>query len=154
MRIAAVDKLGGESHVVVEETRDTGHRRRLAHEERKGELDARARRVEANQQIVDDIAERRNSKWWRADGSALLEQRNQSRHVRALAIVGEGDVDVAGRNRRVHDAVAIHERQWIAQPLDADLIDRDAPFVATRLHIGDRDEDRRLLGAVHGETIA
>src|SRR5205807_4735431 len=46
--IAAVDELRGQAHVVVQQTRDAGDRRGLAHEKGKREFDARARRIESH----------------------------------------------------------------------------------------------------------
>src|SRR5437660_12086640 len=96
-------------------------------------------------------ARRRNGERYRAGSRAFFEQRNEARHVRTFAVIRQRNVDIARRDRRVCDAIAIHEWQRIAQAFDADLVDRDAALIPSRLHIGDRHENRGLLGAVHDE---
>ena len=109
------DALAREADLVVEPARDARHRRRLADEIRERDLDASARRLEQHEQRVDEIGERRHRQRRRAGFAARLEQRDQPRHVRALAVRGKRDVDVAAGDRRLRDAVGVDEAQRIAQ---------------------------------------
>ena len=98
-------------------------------------------------------AQRRDADRLGARHRALLEQRDQPRHVRALAIRRQRDEHAAVRDRRL-DAVAIGDRQRIAKPADADLVDRELAMIGRGLHVRHRQELRQRLGTVHGAIIA
>ncbi len=110
--------------------------------------------MQPRRELLDERAQSRHRQRRGSGRGVLLEQRDETRHVRALLLGGQRYVDVAGGDRRVHGAVAVGERQRIAQALDADAIDRKAPLVAARLHVGDRYQPAGRLGSVHGVKFA
>jgi len=50
---------------------------------------------------------------------------------------------------RLHAARALANPHRVADRLDADAVDRDAPIVGRRLHVGHRDQQMRAIGLVH-----
>ena len=144
-----VGELGRQPHVVIEEARHTGHRCQLAYEIGKLDLQPTAGRAQAGDEVVDEVTQARHGQRRSAGHRALLEQRDEPRHVRSLMIFGQCHVDAARGDRPVHVGFAVGERQWIAQPLDADAVDRELALVAARLHVGDRDQSAGRLGSVH-----
>lgn len=70
--------------------------------------------------------------------------------MRALAILGQGHVDVRGDDRRLHVAVGGTKGERVAQAANADLVDGEMALVARRLRVGDGNERSGVFGTIHG----
>jgi hypothetical protein len=74
--------------------------------------------------------------------------------VRALAVLGQRDIDAAHGDRGLRDTVAVGEGERKLEALDADLIDRQLAFIPPRLEVGNGHQSAGLFGTVHGRSVA
>src|SRR4029079_1393666 len=119
-RALARRRVGSQLHLVVHHALRTGHRRALAPEPRKGDVDAAGVRFQPDQQGVEEVRKRRQ----RQRRGELVDRRDQSRHVRALAIRGQADIGAANGDRRLRRVASVDEANRIAQISYADAVDR------------------------------
>ena len=114
--------VGDQLHFVVHHALRAGHRRALAHEPGKRDVDAAGVRFEPDQQGVEEARKRRQ----RQRLGELVDRRDQARHVRALAIRRQRDVGAANGDRRLRRIASVDEANRIAQISYADAVDRQA----------------------------
>src|SRR5437762_4532424 len=82
--------------------------------------------------------------------ATLLEDLDESRHVRALDVVREADVHAELRDRMLDFAVGLPDRHGIAKPLHADALDGQLAPIGQRLGI----RQRQVLGGVHESSCS
>ena len=66
-----------------------------------------------------------------------VQDRDESRHVRALEMLRQPDVHVEHGDRMLHAAALLLDLHRVADGLDADSVDGQAPGVGGALDVGD-----------------
>ena len=131
-----------QSRVVVEQAFDTRHRCCLANEVGKGEFDAAARSVQAQQHFPEHCEQA----ILRQRAAPAFEKLDEARHVGALGL---------GRQTNCHGQIGdgVHylatggfQLQRVAQSLDADVLDGQTAGVGGRLDV----RQEKAIRCIHG----
>ena len=144
--LAAVVDLADQARLVVHEARHAGDRRGLHDEVREAHLDVAGRGVEAPRHFREHLPER----FHRDLALVLVQHLDEARHVRALEVVGQGDVHVEVGDGVLLAGAAILDAHRVVDVLDPHLVDRDLPGVFPALDVFHRC--RGLHWAIHGQA--
>ena len=125
--------LADQGHLIVHQALHSGDGGLLVDEEGKGHLDVARFRLQTFGHLGQHLLEG-------LDGDLALvvvEDLHEARHVGALEVVGQVDVHVEGRDGVLFAFAAVAHADGMADVLDADFVDGDAPGVGAALDIGD-----------------
>lgn len=134
-----------EGHLVVHQAGLLGDGRELLDEVGEAGLEVGFLGVEA---LADGAGEFGDAVGRDGFAGVVVEDLEEPAHVRALLVVGQGDVHVDGGDGGLLAAVGGAEADRINDVLDADAVDRDVALVLRGLHVDHRLAADRFLGGV------
>jgi hypothetical protein len=140
----AVAQFARQRDFVVHQALDARNRRRLHHEIRKRHFDATRLRFELREHRIEHrakrgLVERR---------AVLVEQRDETRHVRAFLLGGQMHVEIPHANARLDVAALRAHGERITHALHAYALDRNLADVGRALHVGHHEGGIHLIHLV------
>ena len=126
-----------------------GNRRSLVDEIRKGHFDAAFLGLE----LFDHLRQHDLEGLHRDLALVRVQDRNEPRHVGALEVLGQADVHVENGDRVLRAAAGLLDPDRVADRLDADLVDGQAPGVGGTLDVGNGRRNARVAG-IHPHIIS